>query len=344
VIRSRTIASGVYFFAVVTVSLAIGLMFGASHLDRLRKRTAWEASRLDALVEWLPGLKKVFTRYPDSFARFPSPDAARGLFSRRSGIEGGSSAIAAAATVLFFIPNVIAWIVIELAYGITFAIGTLLFQEGVEPWFHWSERKPSVFVRTKDQRLYFGQFRQYSKKRSGEMDTLTIDSPWRYCYEDRLETIAEGRMPFAEFGGSLEIAREEVAEIHETTKEHFALHVYNRYVAIRILFLRQSLLDTFAGERLTLDEMWIRRGGGDHFIKDDFYLALQELVGADVIGEFDGTAGASVYAFPSRRDRGPQPASSHSMPVDPQPSMIALQPPTNPLGTPREPPPGGDKA
>ncbi|MEA2339747.1 MAG: hypothetical protein QOE82_3754 [Thermoanaerobaculia bacterium] len=343
VLRSRTIASAVYFFAVVAVSLSIGLMFGSSHLDRLRKRTAWEASRLEALVEWLPGLEAIFTTYPDSFARFPNPSAARRVFSRRTRINRKRAGITAGpAALVLFIPKVVAWIAIELAYGVTFAIGTLLFQEGVEPWFHWSERKPSVFVRTKDQRLYFGQFRQYSKKRSGEMDTLTIDSPWRYCYDERLETIAEGRIPFSEFGGSLEIAREEVAEIHETTREHFA-RIYNRYVAIHILYLRQTLLETFAGERLTLDEMWIRQGGGDHFIKDDFYLALQELVGAEVIGEFEGTAGASVYTFPSRRGHGPQPSPSHSMPVEPQPSVIGVQEQPDSPTPPRKPPGSGAK-
>jgi hypothetical protein len=245
----------------------------------------------------------VFKRYPpltDAFARLPIRNGVQSPLLGQSRIKRVLSAIAASVSFVFFVFRIAAWITIELAYGVTFAIGTLLFQEGVEPWFQWSERKPSVFVRTKDQRLYFGRFRQYSKKRSGEMDTLTIDSPWRYCYEERLETIRDGRVPFSEFYGSLEIAREEVAEIHETTMAHFA-DLYNQYAGFRILFLRQTLLDTFAGERLTLDDIWIRRGGGDHFGKEDFLIALTELRNVAVIERIDDLAGgAHVYEFPSR--------------------------------------------
>lgn len=198
-----------------------------------------------------------------------------------------------------FIIRIFIWPFTELAYAVNYWVTTFLFLENVEPWMQWRIRQPHVFVRTKNDRLYFGQFADYAKNRSGQVDSMTIKLPWRYCYDEREKTIQEGRVPLSDFGGRLEITREEVAEIHETTPDHLD-DLRDRYERARLLHLASTLLERFAGETLTLDDVWKRRGGGDHFTPGDVAMAVTRLVEERVVNG----SGPDSYTFPrARRER-----------------------------------------
>lgn len=276
----RTLAAGptatlVYFFSVLVVSFFLGRMFGSHVLGRVKNRAVDEIPEPPFGLPAATPLQRVVKTWHWSW------------WSGR---------------VLWFLA-------FEALYAVNWKIGNAVLHENVDWTFRWSILKPTVFVRTKGSRLYFGQFERYSKDNNGETATITLTDVWRYCFDEVDRTIAAGRVPFADFKGTLTLTWGEVADIHEALPEHLA-GLRNRYEGERIRFLAKTLLESFDGETLTVDQMCRRRLGGDEFTREDIRAAVSHLVDVGVLRDPLAEAAAVVdlakaYAFPKRSQPAP---------------------------------------
>lgn len=253
-----------YLGALLAVSAALGLMYGRSVLNHLTGSQA--AARLPAPPEeWWPRCGGWLLTIPHRMAFV----LGFGLAAFR-----------------------------ELLFALNYAAMNLVLHESAVWMFRWSVHRPTVFVRTKSNRLYFGTFDRYEKRRNGDIDSIVITHVRRYCYDEVDKTIAEGRLPFAWFGGSLRLMWDEVADIHDADLAHY-LRIEERYTKQRLIYLAATLLEQFEGETVSFDDICRRRLGGDRFDINDVTAALRSLVRQGVVSVATGDV-HEAYGFPIR--------------------------------------------
>jgi hypothetical protein len=264
------VATVVYFVTLIVVSGVFGLIFGGTVIRRLSAPEMQLRDRAPSRppVEWW----------------------GRGTRWRVVTVTAWAA-----------LPVRLAWFaIVEIVCAAVWKTSNCLVPEQTVWLFRWSVRQPTVFVRTRGNRLYFGKFKSYEKLRDGKIDTVTITNVWRYCYDDVSATLNEGRLPLSFFGGPLTILWHEVADIHEADETHFG-GLYGRYLAARETHLDRTLLDGFAGQTISADDVYRRRAGGDLFTRTDITDALDRLTEKGVIDISAGAGGTSIeYRFPLR--------------------------------------------
>ena len=174
------------------------------------------------------------------------------------------------------------WVVVELIAGTYYQVWYPIFHEQVVSFFPWTIQRPWIFVRMHGSRLYYGRFVRYDKASDGDVESITIEQVYRYCYDEVNECLAEGRMPLSFFQGSLRIAVAEITDIHNIPERHFQ-SIESRYKKVRVLRLARDLLTAFSGQTVSVGDIWKRHAGGTHFDIHHYRQALRYLEGEDFV-------------------------------------------------------------
>ena len=88
------------------------------------------------------------------------------------------------------------------------------FAEALHPLQPWLVQQVWVFVRTKDDRLYFGQLFEYVNNGAGDVDTVTLTHVQRYARKTVAECLASGRCPLTRLSGSFTMKWGEISDIN----------------------------------------------------------------------------------------------------------------------------------
>jgi hypothetical protein len=288
-----------YVFSLLAVSFAVGRMYGESMLVRLAdsEYPSLREQVLRPLVFLIPrGRREVF-RSRLTIQSF-EPIAAK-----LDAIQGPLRPNGIVTHALMFLRALRLFIIAaaDVLDGANWKFGNSFLHESVEWMFRWSLKKPTVFVRAKGDRLFFGKFLRYTKNHEGDIGTISLIHVERYCAAEAAEILRDGRLPFEPFNGTLTLMWEEIADIHEAMPKHFE-KLRARYVESKKLILAQSLLDRFDGEELSYEEICSRTLGTDHFTRDDVRVALAHLIECGAVSATP-TVEATVerYAFARRR-------------------------------------------
>jgi hypothetical protein len=257
-----------YFVSLVAVSGILGIMFGVVVVERLSDTALASRAPKRPTSDW-------WTR-------------------------GGLWRALTIGAYVWFAVRLLWFAIIEIIYAAVWRISNYLLPEQSVWLFRWSVRQPTVFVRTRGNRLYFGKFNSYEKTRGGKVESVLITNVWRYCYDNVEATIADGGMPLSHFGGSLTILWDEVADIHEADESHFG-KLFSRLLTDREIYLDRTLLERFAGETITAVEVFRGRAGGDRYTRDDIDASLERLSSRGILLTPAVDDGGTQYAFPNRK-------------------------------------------
>ncbi|MCU1348812.1 MAG: hypothetical protein JWO56_1842 [Acidobacteria bacterium] len=138
-----------------------------------------------------------------------------------------------------YVWRLIPYYVSELPNSFIHFFGILFFMDYIDSLNPYSFHKPHVCVRTKDRRLYFGQFWTYEKMKSGEVSSITLLNVQRYCSDEIDQCLRRGDLPIHDFGGPLLIQWDNVADM-------------NRVPQTRIQHLKERYAEALADFRLRL--------------------------------------------------------------------------------------------
>lgn len=261
VLQDRVYLTSLYFFGVACVSILSGVMYATAFMDKLRGIT-WQNR--------IPPLPRI----------------------------SGHRWYAAGWNLARATPSLLWFATIELMYASMFKVANFFFHETVVPLFPYAVLQPTVAIRTRSNRLYFGRFHRYEKA-GGKIDSITITDVVRYCYEEIDKAPSEGRLPMSEFVTPLTIQWEEVADIHEANPQHLQ-GLLSRYGKKKRLVLAETLLDQFDGRTMTFDHIRRSRRRNNSFSDDDVRSVLSDLLLDGVVEKTVGAPDAE-FTFPARR-------------------------------------------
>lgn len=88
------------------------------------------------------------------------------------------------------------------------------FAETIQPIIAWTTSETWLFIRTKDDRLYYGLMYEFTKAANGDVDTITIVHTQRYARKTVAECLASGRCPLTRLSGSFVMKWSEIADIN----------------------------------------------------------------------------------------------------------------------------------
>jgi hypothetical protein len=290
-LQDRIVPTAIYFFCAIGVSIVSGRMYGA---------TAY------AKFDGYDFKREILTRADHFFEEV--------VQARKLGSFLGL------AKVVWLEVQLIAFLLVELAYGLNFRLFTWLLQQHVTPMFVWTVRHPTMFVRTRD-RLYFGRFFDYEKLGDGEIGSISIANAVRYCYDEIDQRIATGRLPIARMNGTLTIRWSEVIDIHEVGESHFETLV-QRLTERRNRHVGSILMAHHAGKTVTLETLVTHYAAGV-LTEEAIFGALTHLVDFRAIDALVGIDPPVKYRFPRKprtRVRREQRQADATAPLSENPS------------------------
>ncbi|HEY0143473.1 MAG TPA: hypothetical protein VGF48_21455 [Thermoanaerobaculia bacterium] len=132
------------------------------------------------------------------------------------------------------IQNRIRWIV-ALAFR---RIWLPFFAEAVHPLQPWLVQQVWVFIRTKDDRLYYGRFFEYINSGSGDVDSITLTNVQRYARKTVAECLAAGKRPLTRLSGSFVMKWSEIADINIANPD--VMRALRRQYAVRLRAFRAA--------------------------------------------------------------------------------------------------------
>jgi hypothetical protein len=127
------------------------------------------------------------------------------------------------------------------------------FAEVISQQWTWTTRETWMFVRTKDDRLFYGLFYEYTKSASGDIETIVLISAQRYSRTPVAAALAEGRSPLTKLHGSIVIAWSHVVDVNVVAPE-MMLAIRRRY-AEELRSIREKRRQE-RGQRSILREAW----------------------------------------------------------------------------------------
>lgn len=88
------------------------------------------------------------------------------------------------------------------------------FAESIHPLAPWMVHDTWLFVRTKDDRLYYGRLYEYTTNAAGDVESIVLTRTQRYARKTVAECLATGRCPLTRLSGSFVMKWSEIADIN----------------------------------------------------------------------------------------------------------------------------------
>jgi hypothetical protein len=132
------------------------------------------------------------------------------------------------------VQNTVRW-----AFALAFRrIWLPFFAESVHPLAPWMAKETWLFVRTKDDRLYYGRLLEYINNGAGDIDSITLTSVQRYARKTVAECLASGRCPLSRLSGSFVMKWSEVADVNVASPD--VMVAIRRQYAVALRAYRDS--------------------------------------------------------------------------------------------------------
>lgn len=122
------------------------------------------------------------------------------------------------------------------------------FAESVHRLTPWIVRETWLFVRTKDDRLYYGLLTEYINNSAGDIDSITLIHVQRYARKTVAECLAAGRCPLTRLSGSFVMKWSEIADVNIASPA--VMTAIRRKYAMRLRKFRKDRKATGAVEHL----------------------------------------------------------------------------------------------
>lgn len=106
----------------------------------------------------------------------------------------------------------------SLAAFLCFSAGQLFYLEHLSPLWTWTVFRPWLFVRTIDNRVFFGRFHRYDKDRHADLMVIHLTNVYRYCWDEVEQRARQGRLAVSAFGGALAIRWDRIADINRSDR------------------------------------------------------------------------------------------------------------------------------
>jgi hypothetical protein len=88
------------------------------------------------------------------------------------------------------------------------------FAEMIHPIISWMTAETWLYIRTKDDRLYYGLMYEFTKSATGDIDTITIVNAQRYARRTVVECLTTGRSPLTRLSGSFVMKWSEIVDVN----------------------------------------------------------------------------------------------------------------------------------
>jgi hypothetical protein len=89
-----------------------------------------------------------------------------------------------------------------------------------------------LFIRTSDDRLYYGRFWEYTNNSAGDVDTITIVLTERYARVSVRECLALGRSPLTHLSGSFVMKWSQIVDVNVASPD--LMRAIRRQYAMRL--------------------------------------------------------------------------------------------------------------
>jgi hypothetical protein len=88
------------------------------------------------------------------------------------------------------------------------------FAEAIGPLVPWTERTTWLFIRTNDDRLYYGRMHEYIKNGTGDIDSIVLSRVQRYSRRSVQECVSGGKGPLTRLSGTLLVKWSDIRDVN----------------------------------------------------------------------------------------------------------------------------------